>query len=66
MRVILKQPHTHAGRPHAPGDELDLTERDARWLQSIHSADLAEVPSAEDSAATLDLPSIHGDDHVVE
>lgn len=33
MKVRLLKAHTHAGVDYRPGDELDIGEADARWLQ---------------------------------
>jgi len=32
MHIELIEPHTHAGRLHAPGEILDLDEAAAEWL----------------------------------
>lgn len=32
MHIELIEPHTHAGRLHAPGEILDLDEAAAQWL----------------------------------
>lgn len=34
MQIILNHPHTHAGKLHPPGAELDVSQRDAEWLVS--------------------------------
>ncbi|BCO30108.1 hypothetical protein TspCOW1_02110 [Thiohalobacter sp. COW1] len=53
MRIALLQPHTHAGRHHAPGDTLELDEQTARWL-----IDLKVAKPLEDSPKT---PTRKGD-----
>lgn len=32
MKVILKQPHEHAGTQHPAGAEIDVSQSDADWL----------------------------------
>lgn len=32
MHVELLKTHTHAGKPHRPGERLDLDEVAAKWL----------------------------------
>ena len=32
MHIELLKPHTHAGKRHAVGDRLELTDTSARWL----------------------------------
>lgn len=67
MRVILTQPHTHAGKDYVPGDDLELSERTAHWLHSIQSADIVDAsPEGAAEPEVDDHPSSHGDDHVVE
>ena len=31
-RLVLTRPHTHAGKPHAAGDSLDVDADIAEWL----------------------------------
>jgi len=44
MTVELLKPHTHAGRPCAPGDLLDVDEATARWLIEQGVAKAASEP----------------------
>jgi hypothetical protein len=42
MHIELIEPHTHAGRFHAPGEILDLDEAAAQWLIERGVARLAD------------------------
>lgn len=33
MKVILQQPHEHAGIQYAAGAEIDVSQPDAEWLE---------------------------------
>lgn len=30
--IVLTRPHTHAGKPHATGERLDVDDESAGWL----------------------------------
>ena len=54
MHIELLKPHTHAGKPLAVGDRLDLTEASARWLiaQGVAKAATAPATPNTDSKST--------------
>ena len=45
MRIELLQAHTHAGKPHKPGEHLDLDESSAKWLIDLKVAKAATTES---------------------
>ena len=46
MKVTLKQPHTHAGKPCQPGDEIDVTPEQAKWLAEQGVIEAPAAPAA--------------------
>ena len=38
MHIELLKTHTHAGKPHQPGERLDLDESSAKWLIDLKVA----------------------------
>lgn len=52
MHIELIEPHTHAGRLHAPGEILDLDEAAAQWLIAQGAARLV-TPDSPAPAASL-------------
>lgn len=52
MKVKLLKPHTHAGRDHAAGDEIEVSERQAVWLAEQGVIAGRMVPIAVDAPAT--------------
>lgn len=49
MKVKLLKDHTHAGKPHKAGDEIDVADHDAAWLAD-HEV-IAPLPSTKRGAA---------------
>ena len=43
-RTLLKE-HVHAGEPHPPGAEIDVTAPEAAWLEAQGVIEKAAVPS---------------------
>lgn len=46
MQIELLKPHTHAGKPCAPGDVIVLDDDLARWLVKTGSARVLPVPKS--------------------
>lgn len=45
IEVTLKKVHTHAGREHQPGQKIDVTSSEARFL--LNNKVIAEIPAAQ-------------------
>lgn len=45
MRIELLKAHTHGGKPHQPGERLDLDEASAKWLIELKVAKAATSES---------------------
>ena len=56
--VVLTRPHTHAGKPHAAGDRLDVERGTADWLVSNgiarHDRQPAPAPAPEGDGAPVE------------
>ena len=38
VKIKLEKPHTHAGKEYEAGDEIEVSERQAEWLEKIEAA----------------------------
>ena len=38
VKIKLEKPHTHAGKEYETGDEIEVSERQAEWLEKIEAA----------------------------
>jgi hypothetical protein len=45
MKVKLLKPHTHAGGDFAPGDVIEVNERQAAWLKGSGIAETDKTPA---------------------
>lgn len=56
--VVLTRPHTHAGKPHAAGDQLDVERGTADWLVANgiarHDRQPAPAPAPEGDGAPVE------------
>ena len=56
--VVLTRPHTHAGKPRAAGDRLDVERGTADWLVANgiarHDRQPAPVPQPEGDSAPIE------------
>lgn len=59
MHIELLKPHTHAGKRHAAGDRLELTEASARWLiaQGVAKAAAPAMPTTDSRPNRRDATS---------
>lgn len=49
MKVKLLKDHTHAGKPHKAGEEIDVAAHDAAWLADQKV--IAPLPATKRGAA---------------
>ena len=56
--IVLTLPHTHAGKPHAAGERLDVERGTADWLIANgiarHDRQPAPVPAPEGEGAHIE------------
>ncbi|WP_374338585.1 hypothetical protein [Leeia sp.] len=59
LTIELLKPHTHAGKRHAVGDRIELTDASARWLiaQAVAKAATAPVAATETKPNRRDATS---------
>lgn len=50
MRIELLKAHTHTGKPHQPGERLDLDESSAKWLIDRKVAKAATTESTKQTS----------------
>ena len=57
--IVLTRPHTHAGKPHAAGERLDVERGTADWLIANgiarHDREPAPVPQPEGDSAPIEV-----------
>lgn len=52
MKVKLLKPHTHAGKPRAAGDQIEVSEPVARWLADPKRQVIAPLPASAGKTPT--------------
>jgi hypothetical protein len=50
MKVVLQQPHEHAGTKHPAGAEIDVSQLDAQWLEKQNV-----IPAGKRSLVKTDI-----------
>ena len=56
MHIELLKPHTHAGKRHAVGDRIELTDTSARWL-IVQGVAKAAAPTVDSKPNRRDATS---------